>query len=131
MAWSKDFSISKEVTIEDVGKEVKLFLETEKKMHTMGGVTNSGSYLVQAKDIACLMEFLGANQALLVQIIPKGEDEITVRVGQGKWDEKFRAIAIGAIAILPFPSAVAAAVGAYNQYKLADEIFDLIKEMAK
>ena len=130
---SKTFRNTGKITAESVGKAVKDYLQTEKKMLTMGGITKSGSYLIQAKELSGVvgaLNFLGYDKALLIQILPKGTDELTVKLGQGKWGDNWLPLAMR-FTLFPFPAVVGAAIGVYNQYSIADDIFACIEKLIK
>lgn len=125
MADSKVFHITEAITAESVGREVEAFLQGEKGMVTQGLASPDG-YLVQAKEESSWKNFAGLGKALQVQIIPSGDSELIVNIGQGKWADKAGAAVLGSILFAPL--AITAAVGAYNQSKLPDEIFACIEK---
>ena len=125
MADSKIFRLRDGVTIEGIGREVENFLRNEKEL-TVEGFASSDGYLVQAKESSTWKKFTGLGQALQVQIIPSGEAEVLVNIGQGKWADK---VGAGAVGLLVFaPLAITSAFGAYKQNKLPAEIFACIEK---
>lgn len=125
MADSKIFRITEGITAESIGHEVESFLQTEKEMVTQG-VSRADGYLVQAKEDSGWKKFAGLSKALQVQIIPSGSSEVVVNIGQGKWADKVGAAALGTLLFAPL--AITAAVGAYKQNQLPNEIFACIEK---
>lgn len=125
MADSKIFRLRDGVTIEGIGREVENFLRNEKDL-TVEGFASSDGYLVQAKESSSWKKFTGLGQALQVQIIPSGAAEVLVNIGQGKWDDKVGAGAVGLLVFAPLAST--SAFGAYKQNKLPAEIFACIEK---
>ena len=124
MADSKIFRLTEGITTESIGREVETFLRTEKEM-IAEGIASSDGYLVQAKEESGWKSFAGLSKALQVQIIPSGNSEVMVNIGNGKWIDKAGAAAVGMLLFAPF--AITAAVGAYGQKKLPSEIFECIE----
>ena len=125
MADSKIFHISDGVTIDGIGREVELFLRNEKEL-TVEGFAAPDGYLVQAKEPSNWKSFAGLGKALQVQIIPSGDSDVMVNIGMGKWADKAGAATLGLLVFAPL--AITAAIGAYNQNKLPDEIFACIEK---
>ena len=125
MADSKIFRITEGITAESIGHEVENFLQNEKEMVTQG-ISRPDGYLVQAKEDSGWKKFAGLSKALNVQIIPSGETEVIVNIGQGKWADKAGAAVIGTLLFAPL--AITAAVGAYKQNQLPNEIFACIEK---
>ncbi|WP_338207644.1 double zinc ribbon domain-containing protein [Lactiplantibacillus paraxiangfangensis] len=125
MADSKIFKLSDGVDIEKVGQAIQGWLREKKQLHTEGMHTNEG-YLVQAKEEDSWKKIVGMDSAIQVQIYKAGEDQIMVNVGSGKWVDKAGAATIGMVAFAPL--AVTAAIGAWNQKKLPDELFEFVEQ---
>ena len=125
MADSRTFKLIDGVTVEMVGREVECFLR-DKKGLTTEGVSSPEGYFVQAKETEkTWKKIAGMDMATQVQIIPSG-DMINVNIGAGKWSDKVGAGAAGMILFAPL--AVTAAIGAFNQKKLPNEIFEDIEK---
>lgn len=125
MADSKIFKLSDGVDIEKVGQAIQGWLREKKQLHAEGMHTNEG-YLVQAKEEDSWKKIVGMDSAIQVQIFKAGEDQIMVNVGSGKWVDKAGAATIGMVAFAPL--AVTAAIGAWNQKKLPDELFEFVEQ---
>lgn len=125
MAETKVFKLLNGVTTEMIGEAVEGFLRDSKGMITQAGQTTEG-YFVQGKQEADGWKKLsGMEQAISVQIFQAGE-VINVTAGFGKWSDKIGAGAVGGLLFAPL--AVTAAVGAFLQKKLPQEIFDIIEK---
>lgn len=125
MADSKLFKLIDGVTTDMVGRAVEAFLRDKKNMTTEGTSAPEG-YFIQAKSAESgWKKFAGMDMATQIQIITAGE-MITVNVGAGKWSDKVGAGAVGVILFAPL--AVLPAIGAFNQKKLPNEIFDEIEK---
>lgn len=66
------------------------------------------------------------DSAVQIQIFQAGDDQVMINVGSGKWVDKAGAATIGMIAFAPL--AVTAAIGAWNQKKLPDELFAFVEQ---
>lgn len=125
MAETKVFKLLNGVTTEMIGEAVEGFLRDQKGMVTQAGQTTEG-YFVQGKQEADGWKKLsGMEQAISVQIFQAGE-VINVTAGFGKWSDKIGAGAVGGLLFAPL--AVTAALGAFMQKKLPQEIFDVIEK---
>ncbi len=126
MAESKVFKLPEGFNASSVGKEVENFLRSEKNLTTEGTQTPDG-YFVQAKEHegSSWKKLAGMTMAIQVQIV-EVSDTITVNIGNGEWSDKIGAGAVGMVLFAPL--AVTAAVGAYNQKKLPNEIFEHIEK---
>ncbi|MBR3720290.1 zinc ribbon domain-containing protein [Methanobrevibacter thaueri] len=126
MADSKVFRLPEGIDATSVGKEVENFLRSSKNLVTEGTTTPDG-YFVQAKEPegSGWKQLAGMTMAIQVQIV-KISDTITVNIGNGKWSDKIGAGAVGMVLFAPL--AVTAAVGAYNQKKLPEEIFEHVEK---
>ena len=126
MTESKVFRLPEGIDASSVGKEVENFLRSSKNLVTEGTKTPDG-YFVQAKEQegSGWKQLAGMTMAIQVQIV-EISDTITVNIGNGKWSDKVGAGAVGMVLFAPL--AVTAAVGAYNQKKLPNEIFDHVEK---
>lgn len=124
MAESKVFRLVDGVNAENVGNAIVSFLKDRKNLIAEGAKTAEG-YYVQAKGEGGWKKLAGMDMAIKVQII-QSSDMLTVEVGQGKWEDKIGAAALGAVLFAPL--AVTAALGAWNQKKLPQEIFDFTEQ---
>lgn len=127
MTESKVFRLQEGIDASSVGREVENFLRANKKLITEGVKTPDG-YFIQAKEESegsGWKKLAGMSLATQVQII-EISDTITVNIGSGKWSDKIGAGAVGMVLFAPL--AVTAAVGAYNQKKLPNEIFEHIEK---
>jgi len=125
MADSRIFKLSDGLDLEKVGQAIQNWLREKKQLHAEGMHTNEG-YLVQAKQEDSWKTIVGMDSAIQVQIFNAGENQIMVNVGSGKWIDKAGAATIGMIAFAPL--AVTAAIGAWNQKKLPDELFSNVEQ---
>ena len=124
MADSKIFRVTPGITAEVIGHEVEDFLREEKEL-TVEGFSSSEGYFIQAKESSTWKKFTGLGKALQVQIVQSSGSEIIVNIGMGEWADKVGAAAVGAIFFTPL--VITAAIGAYGQNKLPDEIFECIE----
>ena len=126
MTESKVFRLPEGIDASSVGKEVENFLRSSKNLVTEGTKTPDG-YFVQAKEQegSGWKQLAGMTMAIQVQIV-EISDTITVNIGNGKWSDKVGAGAVGMVLFAPL--AVTAAVGAYNQKKLPEEIFQHVEK---
>ena len=126
MTESKVFRLPEGIDASSVGKEVENFLRSNKNLTTEGTKTPDG-YFVQAKEPegSGWKQLAGMTMATQVQVV-EISDTITVSVGNGKWSDKIGAGAVGVVLFAPL--AVTAAVGAYNQKKLPEEIFQHVEK---
>lgn len=125
MADSRIFQLTNDVTIENIGIGIQGWLREKKQLHAEGMPTNQG-YLVQAKQEDSWKKFMGMDTAIQIQIFKSGDDQIMVNIGSGKWIDKAGAATVGMIVFAPL--AVTAAIGAWNQKKLPDELFAFIEQ---
>lgn len=123
MAESKMFKLDGKITLEEIGIGLENFFRTKKKLVAEGIPTAEG-YLVQAKQEESWKKFVGMDTAIQVQLYKTG-DMVTVNVGSGSWVDKAGAATVGMIVFAPL--AVTAAIGAWSQKKLPDEIFNYIE----
>lgn len=124
MADSRLFKLVDGVDIEILGRGIEGFLRDKKNLYAEGMKTAEG-YLVQAKQADSWKKFVGMDSAVQIQIFPTG-DMITVNIGAGKWIDKAGAAAVGIILFAPL--AVTAAIGAFVQKKLPEEVFSFIEQ---
>ena len=125
VADSKIFKVNKDIDAEKIGKEVERFLRSEKNLYAEGFSSHDG-YLVQAREVSTWKKLSGLGQALQIQIIPHGEAEVLVNIGQAKWIDKAGAAAVGLFVFAPL--FITSAVGAYLQNRLPDDIFVCIEK---
>ena len=124
MADSKVFRLLDNVTAEMVNDGVISFLRNNKNM-VVGNAKTTGEYLIQAKEDADNWKRIaGITSAIKIQILVAG-DLITVNIGEGKWSDKIGAGVAGAFIFAPL--AVTAAIGAFRQKNLPNEIFNFIE----
>lgn len=126
MTESKVFKLPEGIDASAVGKEVENFLRGTKNLVTEGAKTPDG-YFIQAKEQegSTWKKLAGTTLATQVQIIEINET-ITVNIGNGEWSDKIGAGVVGAFIFAPL--AVTAAIGAYNQKKLPNEIMGHIEK---
>jgi serine/threonine protein kinase len=85
--------------------------------------TEDSGTLIQVEKQGSWRKFLGMSTALNVVLRREG-DELAVEVGAGQWIDK---AAAGVVSIfILWPLAVTAAIGAWDQMKLPERIFDYI-----
>ncbi|MBU3181834.1 zinc ribbon domain-containing protein [Clostridium psychrophilum] len=124
MADSKLFKLVDCVDIESLGRGIEGFLRDKKNLYAEGMKTPEG-YLIQAKQADGWKKFVGMDSAIQVQLFLSG-DMVTVNVGSGKWIDKAGAATVGMLIFAPL--AVTAAIGAFAQKKLPDEVFTFIEQ---
>lgn len=120
---SKVFQLANGVSCELVGEGIVRFLQSKHHMVAEGVPTPEG-YFIQAKtDDNGWKKLAGMGKATQIQII-KTSDLITVSIGSGEWSDKVGAGVVGAVIFAPLMAT--AAIGAWGQKKLVDEIFGFI-----
>ncbi|EAA0223607.1 zinc ribbon domain-containing protein [Listeria monocytogenes] len=123
MADSRLFKLGKEISIEEIGVGLESFFRNKKNL-VAEGINTAEGYLVQAKQEESWKKFIGMDTAIQVQLYETG-DMVTVNVGSGSWLDKAGAGAAGAIVFAPL--AVTAAIGAWNQKRLPEEVFNYVE----
>lgn len=123
MADSRVFRQVEGVNVADIAREVEFYLRNNKGM-VSETIEAPNGYLVQAKQDDKIKKFVGMGLATHVQIIPTG-DIITVNVGEAKWADKAGAAAAGVLIF--YPLLITAGIGAWQQRKLPEEIFDVVE----
>ncbi|MDO5518679.1 MAG: zinc ribbon domain-containing protein, partial [Clostridium sp.] len=112
------------VSFEKITKAIATFLRDTKNLYVECLSTEAG-FLVQARETDDWKNIAGLGVATHVQIIPSG-NTVTISIGAGKWLDKAGVATIGMIVFSPL--ILTAAIGAYNQTKLPDEIFTYIEQ---
>ncbi|HEU4769287.1 MAG TPA: TIR domain-containing protein [Pyrinomonadaceae bacterium] len=85
--------------------------------------TDGDSVLLQIKKRGSWRDFVGMATSLNI-VFHTGEDSLTVEIGAGKWIDK---AAVGTVSLfILWPLAITAGMGAWEQMKLPDRIFDYI-----
>ena len=107
-----------------IGKAIESFLREKKNMEAEFMQTAEG-YLVQAKQAESWKKYVGMDSAIMVQIYPS-EDKAIVNIGAGKWIDKAGAATVGMLVFAPL--AITAAVGAWAQRRLPEEIFECVEK---
>lgn len=79
---------------------------------------------MQAKQQDSWKKLVGMDSALQVQLFKAGGDQVMINVGNGSWVDKAGAATVGMIVFAPL--AVTAAIGAWNQKKMPEEIFAFV-----
>lgn len=124
MAESKIFKLIDGVDCEAVGRAVEGFLRDRKNLYTEGVRVPEG-YFVQAREETKWKKWTGMDASVQVRIIPTG-DMVSVEVGTGKWVEKAGVATVGVMVFAPL--AATAAIGAWGQKKLPQEIFNYVEQ---
>lgn len=124
MSESKIFKLVEGVDCDSVGRAVESFLRDRKRLYTEGIRTPEG-YFVQAKEATTWKSIAGMDASVQVRIIPTA-DMVVVEAGTGKWVEKAGIAAAGVVFFAPL--AVTAAMGAWSQKKLPQEIFAFVEQ---
>ncbi len=102
--------------------DVKFWLESQ-NFETQQMNTDEHGLLLQVKKRGGWRDVVGMATSLNVVFCQSG-DTLTVQIGAGKWVDK---IIAGGVSMLYFaPLAITAGVGAWQQMKLPDKIFDFI-----
>lgn len=120
MADSKIFKLIDGIDTDLIAHGIEGFLRDKKNLTTESLKTPEG-WLIQAKQTESWKKFAGMDTAIQVQLMQTGE-LLNVSVGSGKWIDKAGAATIGMVLFAPL--AVTAAIGAWGQKKLPEEIFD-------
>ncbi len=85
--------------------------------------TDEDSVLLQVKKRGSWRDLVGMATSLNI-VFHTGEDTLTVEIGAGKWIDK---AAVGTVSIfILWPLAITAGMGAWEQMKLPDRIFDYV-----
>jgi len=87
--------------------------------------TENGVTLIQVEKQGGWRKAIGMSTALNVSLCQNG-DELTVEIGAGRWIDK---AAVGTVSLLIlWPLAVTAAIGAWDQMKMPDKIFQFVRD---
>ena len=87
-------------------------------------MADENSVLLQIKKRGSWRDFVGMATSLNVVFHPEEDDTLTVEIGAGKWVDK---AAVGTVSLfILWPLAITAGIGAWEQMKLPDNIFDYI-----
>lgn len=85
--------------------------------------TDEDSILLQVKKRGSWRDLVGMATSLNI-VFHTGEDTLTIEVGAGKWVDK---AAVGTVSLfILWPLAITAGMGAWEQMKLPDRIFDYV-----
>lgn len=85
--------------------------------------TDSDSVLLQVKKRGSWRDLVGMATSLNI-VFHTGEDTLTVEIGAGKWVDK---AAVGTVSLfILWPLAITAGMGAWEQMKLPERIFDYV-----
>jgi hypothetical protein len=85
---------------------------------------DNDSVLLQIKKRGSWRDFVGMGTSLNVVFHPEEDDMLTVEIGAGKWVDK---AAVGTVSLfILWPLAITAGIGAWEQMKMPDNIFDYI-----
>lgn len=124
MAESKVFKLMNGVNAEMLGLALEEYLRENKAMTVQAGKT-TGGYIVQGKqDADTWKKTSGTDLAITIQLFEAG-DVVNITIGYGKWSDK---VGAGVVGWLIFPPLLAtAAMGAYKQKKLPNELFNFIE----
>ena len=123
---SKVFQLTEGLNCEKIGEGILKYLRIRQNLVAEGAVIPEG-YFIQAKsEDTGWTKIAGMGKAIQVRILNSGGKLITVSVGNGQWSDKIGAGVAGAFIFAPL--ALTAALGAWNQKRLADNIFDFTKE---
>lgn len=110
------------VDLDDLVSRLQSWLQRE-GFTTQVLQTEDGGTLIQVEKQGSWRKFLGMSTALNVVLRRQG-DELAVEVGAGQWVDK---AAAGVVSLfILWPLAVTAAIGAWDQMKLPERIFDYI-----
>ena len=124
MADAKVFRMGSGLTLEDVAHALEDFLRTKKFLETEGVSQSESSYFIQARQTESWKKFVGMDQAIQVRLSVYG-GMLTVDLGAGRWVDKLGAAVVGSIVFAPLM--ITAAIGAIDQQKLPQEIFDFVQ----
>ena len=90
--------------------------------------TDSDSVLLQIKKRGSWRDLVGMATSLNI-VFHSGEDTLTVEIGAGKWIDK---AAVGTVSLLIlWPLAITAGMGAWEQMKMPERIFDYVGSRLK
>ena len=124
MAESKIFKLRDEMSVVSIVDEIVDFLRRDKDM-TPEVIENGDAFFIQAREESGLKKLAGLSKSIQMQLIPNDRDRVVITIDHGKWIDKAAAGAVGMMLFTPL--AVTAAIGAYGQNKLIDEIFDCVE----
>lgn len=85
-----------------------------------------GSVILEAKKTGKIRDLTGFSYALTIKITPTptGTD---VAIGRQKWIEKALIGGVAAVTPIGIPLAIPFAIGAYNQYKLTEDAWNVVE----
>lgn len=123
---SKVFQLTEGLDTTKIGEGILKYLRLRKNLVAEGAAIPEG-YFVQAKsDDTGWTKIAGMGKAIQVRVLSSGGKLITVSVGNGQWSDKIGAGVAGYFLFAPL--AVTAAIGAWQQKGLANDIFDFTRE---
>ena len=126
MSDSRTFVLQDGITVEAIGDHLVAWLQATKGMVAEGGPAQGGGYFVQAKEEADgWKKMAGLTKAVQIQLL-KADSNVVVNCGFGKWSDKVGAGALGMFVFAPL--AATAAIGAFAQSKLPNEVFAEIEK---
>lgn len=124
MADSKVFDISSGIQVIDIAYALESFF-TEKKGLEAELLETPEGIIVQAKQKEGWKKLVGMDNSVQVQLFEQ-KDTVIVNVGAGKWIDKAGAATVGVLVFAPL--AITAAIGAWANKKLPEEIFDTVEK---
>ena len=126
MADSRIFQLRDNMSAVSIVDEIVHYLQFEKNM-TPRVAENGDAFFIQAdEDDNKLKKYTGMSKDIEIQVIRNGSDSVIVNVGHGSLADKAAAGAAGMLLFTPL--VVTAAIGAYGQNKLIDEIFECVEK---
>jgi serine/threonine protein kinase len=93
--------------------------------HVQDLKTDQGATLVQITQQGGWRKLIGMSTALNIILDQQGDD-LTVEIGAGQWFDKAAAGVVSLFVL--WPLAVTAAIGAWNQMKMPQRVFDRVSE---
>lgn len=122
----KVFQLTEGLDCLKVGEGILKYLKIVQNLVAEGAPIPEG-YFIQAKsNDTGWTKIAGMGKAIQVRILGSGGKLITVSVGNGQWSDKIGAGVAGTFIFAPL--AITAALGAWQQNRLANSIFDFTKE---
>lgn len=123
---AKTYVLKSGKTISGMAKAIEQKLINKNHLDTQILTAEDNSVIVQAKN-ETLLGKIANDDAITVQIIPIGENGVTVNVGKGQWLGKAVRIAI-LTAVLGAWGTALGALSCTDQLSLPDEIFSTIEK---
>lgn len=127
MADAKIFRLQKGSDLEALGRALTSYLRVQKGLEA-DGISGGKEYFIQARQTEEWKKLVGMDRAIQVRLVMYDDAMVTVNIGAGKWVDKLGAAVVGNFLFAPL--LFTAAIGAWEQARLPEEIFSFVEQYA-